>query len=126
MAGSASASFQDHFQDLNDPRVERTRKHPLINIVFMAVCGVPSGANSFASIREFALDRKAWFARSLDLTHGIPSEETFGRVPARLNPAEFERCLLSWIQAVQEVTGAFRNRRSMLLTPVLFLRIVAS
>lgn len=27
-----SATFHDHFQDLNDPRVERTRKHPLINI----------------------------------------------------------------------------------------------
>jgi len=104
MAGSESASFQDHFQDLNDPRVERTRKHPRINIVFMAVCGVLSGANSFASIHEFALDRKTWFARYLDLTNGIPSEDTFGRVLARLNPAEFEKCLLSWIQAVQEVT----------------------
>jgi predicted transposase YbfD/YdcC len=105
MAGSESASFRDHFQDLNDPRVERTRKHPLINIVFIAVCGVLSGANSFASIHEFALDRTTWFARYLDLTNGIPSEDTFGRVLARLNPAEFENCLLSWIQAVQEVTA---------------------
>jgi predicted transposase YbfD/YdcC len=105
MAGSESASFQDHFQDLNDPRVERTRKHPLINIVFMAVRGVPSGANSSASIHEFALDRTTWFARSLDLTNGIPSEDTLGRVLARLNPAEFERCLSSRIRAVQEVTA---------------------
>src|SRR6266511_1437270 len=105
MVGSKSASFQDHFQDLNDPRVERTRQHPLINIVFMAVCDVLSGANSFAGIHEFALDRKTWFARSLDLTNGIPSEDPFGRVLARLNPAEFENRLLSWIQAVQEVTA---------------------
>ena len=104
MAHSESASFQDHFQDLNDPRVERTRKHPLITIVFIAVCGVLSGANSFAGIHEFALDRKNWFARYLDLTNGIPSEDTIGRVLARLNPAEFERCLLSWIHAVHEVT----------------------
>ena len=55
-------ALSSNFQDLNDPRVERTRKHPLINIVFMAVCGVLSGANSFASIHEFALDRKTWFA----------------------------------------------------------------
>ena len=105
MTSSASASFQDHFQDLHDPRVERTRWHPLINIVFMAVCGVLSGANSFAAIHEFATDRKNWFARYLDLTNGIPSEDTFGRVLARLNPAEFEKCLLSWIQAVHEVTA---------------------
>jgi predicted transposase YbfD/YdcC len=104
MTRSQAASFQDYFEDLNDPRVERTRLHPLINIVFMAVCGVLSGANSFAGIHEFALDRKRWFARYLDLTNGIPSEDTFGRVLARLKPAEFERCLLSWIQAVHEVT----------------------
>jgi predicted transposase YbfD/YdcC len=104
MASSQSAPFQDHFQDLDDPRVERTRKHPLINIVFFAVCGVLSGANSFAAIHEFATDRKRWFARYLDLAHGIPSDDTFGRVLARLDPGAFEKCLLSWMQAVQELT----------------------
>ena len=104
MTASDPAAFQDHFKDLNDPRVERTRKHPLINIVFIAVCGVLSGANSFAAIQEFGLDRRTWFARFLDLTNGIPSDDTFARVLARLDPGAFEKCLLSWIQAVQEVT----------------------
>ena len=104
MASHGSASFQRHFQDLQDPRVERTRKHPLINIVFMAVCGVLSGANSFAAIHEFAIDRRNWLAGYLDLTHGIPSEDTFAHVLARLDPGAFEKCLLSWVQAVQEVT----------------------
>jgi len=99
-----SATFQDHFQDLHDPRVERTRKHPLINILFIAVCGVLSGANSFAGIQEFGCDRRQWFARYLDLTNGIPSDDTFARVLARLDPAAFEKCLLSWIQAVQEIS----------------------
>src|SRR5271165_6473298 len=104
MVRMGSASFEQHFQDLQDPRVERTRKHPLINVVFMSVCGVLSGANSIAGIHEFAIDRRDWFARLLDLTNGIPSEDTFGRVLARLDPGEFEKCLLSWIQTVQEVT----------------------
>jgi predicted transposase YbfD/YdcC len=104
MVRKGSASFEQHFQDLQDPRVERTRKHPLINVVFMAVCGVLSGANSIAGIHEFAIDRRSWFARYLDLTNDIPSEDTFGRVLARLDPGAFEKCLLSWIQAVQEVT----------------------
>src|SRR5205085_976478 len=104
MSSSRSASFQDHFQDLTDPRVERTRKHPLVNIAFIAVCAVLSGANSFAAIHEFGSDRKTWLARSLDLTHGIPSEATFRRVLARLDPGAFEKCLLSWMQAVQECT----------------------
>jgi predicted transposase YbfD/YdcC len=105
MTGTDSAAFHDHFQDLQDPRVERTRKHPLINVVFIAVCGVLSGANSFAAIHEFACDRRQWFARYLDLSNGIPSDDTLGRVLARLDPGAFEKCLLSWMQAVQEVTA---------------------
>jgi predicted transposase YbfD/YdcC len=104
MVRMGSASFEQHFQDLEDPRVERTRKHPLINVVFMAVCGVLSGANSIAGIHEFAIDRRSWFARHIDLTNDIPSEDTFGRVLARLDPGAFEKCLLSWIRAVQKVT----------------------
>jgi predicted transposase YbfD/YdcC len=103
MASDGLASFHDHFQGLVDPRVERTRKHPLINVVFIAVCGVLSGANSFAGIHEFGCDRRPWFDRYLDLKNGIPSDDTFARVLARLDPAAFEKCLLSWIEAVQEI-----------------------
>ena len=99
------ATFEQHFQDLQDPRVERTRRHPLINVVFMAVCGVLSGANSIAGIHEFAIDRRGWLSRYLDLSNGIPSEDTLGRVLARLDPGVFEKCLLSWIQTVQELTA---------------------
>jgi predicted transposase YbfD/YdcC len=104
VSSSESTAFHDHFHELSDPRVERTRKHSLINILFITVCGVLSGANSFAGIQEFGCDRRSWFARYLDLTNGIPSDDTFARVLARLDPAAFEKCLLSWIQAVQEVT----------------------
>src|SRR3954451_5152120 len=104
MAPHGTASFQQHFQELQDPRVERTRKHPLINVVFMTVCGVLSGANSIAAIHEFAIDRRNWLARYLDLSSGISSEDTFGRVLARLDPAVFEKCLLGWIRDVQELT----------------------
>jgi len=89
VSSTESATFRDHFQDLDDPRVERTRKHPLINILFIAVCGVLSGANSFAGIQEFGCDRRQWFARYLDLSNGIPSDDTFARVLARLDPAAF-------------------------------------
>src|ERR1044072_2151985 len=104
MPSDGPATFHDHFQGLIDPRVERTRKHPLINIAFIAVCGVLSGANSFAAIHEFGCDRRTWLGRFLDLDNGIPSEDTFRRVLARLDPGAFEKCLLSWMQAVQEAT----------------------
>jgi predicted transposase YbfD/YdcC len=104
MPSESPATFHDHFDDLKDPRVRRTLLHPLINILFIAVCGVLSGANSFAAIHEFGVDRRGWLTRFLDLTSGIPCEDTFRRVLARLDPAAFEKALLAWIQAVQEIT----------------------
>lgn len=104
MLSESPATFHDHFGVLKDPRVQRTLYHPLINILFIAVCGVLSGANSFAAIHEFGVDRRSWLARFLDLTSGIPCEDTFRRVLARVDPAAFEKALLAWMQAVQEVT----------------------
>jgi predicted transposase YbfD/YdcC len=104
MPSDGPATFHDHFGELKDPRVERTRRHPLVNILFIAVCGVLCGADSFAAIHEFGDDRKTWLARFLDLSNGIPCEDTFRRVLARLDPAAFEKALLSWMRAVQEIT----------------------
>src|SRR5512135_1337908 len=110
MPSDSPATFHDHFGDLKDPRVQRTLYHPLINILFIAVCGVLSGANSFAGIHEFGSDRRQWFARYLDLANGIPSDDTFARVLARLDPAAFEyggRCKL--IQVLSR-TGLWHRR----------------
>jgi predicted transposase YbfD/YdcC len=104
LPSESPATFHDHFGDLKDPRVQRTLHHPLINILFIAVCGVLSGANSFAAIHEFGVDRRSWLTRFLDLTNSIPSEDTFRRVRARLDPVAFEKALLAWMQAVQEIT----------------------
>jgi hypothetical protein len=104
MPSRESAAFQDHFQDLTDPRGSRTRKHPRINIAFIAVWGVRAGANSFAAIHEFGLDRRTGFACSLDLANGLPSDDTFARVLARLDPGAVEKGRLRWRQAVQEIT----------------------
>ena len=54
----APAAFPEHLHDLDDPRVECTRKQPLINIISTAVRGVLSGANSFAAIRESGTDAR--------------------------------------------------------------------
>src|SRR4051794_16717360 len=99
MPSDGLATFHHYFRDLDDPRVERTRRHPLINIAFIAVCAVLSGADSFAAIHESATDRRAWLDRFLDLTHGIPCEDAFRRILARLDPAAFEKALLAWMQA---------------------------
>ena len=93
-----------HFRKVTDPRRERRRQHLLIDILVIAVCAVVGGANSWIQIAEFGRCKKSWFKRFLELPHGIPSHDTFGRVMSRLNPAEFARCFAEWVQALNIAT----------------------
>jgi predicted transposase YbfD/YdcC len=102
MSGLA-ARIEDHFAKLTDPR-RREVVHPLINIVTIAICAVICGADDFVSIAEFGRQKQKWFAKFLDLSAGIPSHDRFNAVLAALQPAEFEKCLLSWVAALHEIT----------------------
>jgi predicted transposase YbfD/YdcC len=99
------ASIRKFFASLPDPRRRRTRvKHPLLTLVVIALCGTIAGADTWEEIVQFARDHHEWLARLVDLSAGIPSHDTFGRVFAALNPVAFQKCLLSWVQRLHEVT----------------------
>jgi predicted transposase YbfD/YdcC len=99
-----SVRIQDHFEELTDPR-RREVTYPLINIVMIAVCAVICGADDFVSIAHFGRMKRDWFSRFLDLSSGIPSHDRFNAILGALKPSEFEKCLLSWITALHEITA---------------------
>jgi predicted transposase YbfD/YdcC len=93
------------FASLPDPRRRRKRiKHPLINLVVIALCGTIAGADGWEEIAVFAEKRRAWLARFVDLANGLPSHDTLGRVFAALNPVAFQKCLVAWVRRLHEVT----------------------
>src|SRR5438552_4526051 len=93
-------SLLEHFDSLDDPRIDRTKKHSLGDILVIALCATLAGAESFADIALFGRSKLAWFKRFLALPHGIPSHDTFNRVFSLLKPSEFQRCFASWMDAV--------------------------
>lgn len=99
-------SLTKHFASLEDPRVDRTKLHPLLSVISIAICGVISGAETWDEIAEFGRAKAAWFSAFLDLPNGIPSHDTFNRVFAALNPEQFRAGFLSWMQAVSSVLPA--------------------
>jgi len=93
------------FEDLTDPRIERTRVHDLFELVAVALCGTIAGADSWADIERFGNDRLTWLRTFLKLEGGIPSHDTFGRVFAMLDPAELVACIQQWLEDLGRELG---------------------
>ncbi len=103
MSKPKSVRIADHFSELTNPR-RREVIYPLINVVVIAVCAVVCSADDFVAIARFGTTKRAWLARFLDLETGIPSHDCFNAIFAAIRPAEFEKCLLSWITTLHGVT----------------------
>jgi hypothetical protein len=104
MADTVNASIVEHFRTLEDPRIERTKKHNLLDILVIALCTLLTGGEGFQDMELFGKSKRAWLQTFLALPHGIPSHDTFGRVFARLHPQRFQECFLAWTQAVAQLT----------------------
>ena len=105
MEKQSPGDILSHFSSIEDPRLDRTKEHSLINIIVIAICAVVCGADSFTEIEVFGNAAKAWLSNVLDLKNGIPSHDTFGRVFSMIDPEEFKRCFLSWIKEVSQITS---------------------
>ena len=86
-----------------DPRDGTKRCHKLIDMIAIAVAGVICGADDWVSIAAFGRAKADWLGRSLELDHGIPSHDSFGRVFSLLAPEAFETCFRAWVESIRQV-----------------------
>ncbi len=92
------------FASLKDPRIKRTRHYDLLDIIFIAVCAVVSGANDSVAIAKFGRTKRAWLEKYLVLPHGTPSHDTISRVFRALDARSFVECFVKWVEALQVST----------------------
>jgi len=80
--------LRNSFSEVEDARAKNV-SHLLIDIIVLAICGVLSGADSWVEVEKYG-QAKHWFFRAfLELPHGIPSHDTFGRVFSKIDPKQF-------------------------------------
>lgn len=93
-------TIADHFADLEDPRIERTKRHQLTDIITISICAVICGADTWVDIESYGHSKYEWLKKFLELPNGIPSHDTIARVFYRLKPEQFQKCFLNWIQSI--------------------------
>jgi predicted transposase YbfD/YdcC len=109
-------SIVEHFNDIEDIRIERGKKHKLIDIITISICAVVCGADGWGEIEMYGIARKKWLGTFLELPNGIPSHDTFGRVFSQINPDEFNKSFLNWVKGISKITAgeiiAFDGKQS--------------
>jgi predicted transposase YbfD/YdcC len=90
-------SVVKHFESLPDPRDTRNRRHLLVDVIVISVCGVMVGCEGPTAIVRWAKAKKDWLGQVLELPNGIPSKDCVRRVLSMLKPAAFQECFQRWI-----------------------------
>lgn len=94
----------EFFSSVNDPRVECTQKHSLESILFISLCAVICGAESWNEIEDYGNANIDWIERFLYLPNGIPSHDTFNRVISSLDPKELNDSFVAWTKSIAELS----------------------
>lgn len=96
-------NIDSFFGTVQDPR-HHNKRHKLIDIIIIAICGVVAGSDTYEQIENFGIKRQQWLSKFLELPHGIPSHDTFARIFERMNPQEFQDSFKKWIASVAKLT----------------------
>jgi len=96
-------TIAEHFGEIDDPRVERTKRHKLIDIITIAICAVICGADTWVDIENYGGAKIEWLKQFLELPNGIPSHDTFARVFARINPEQLQQSFLNWVESISNL-----------------------
>ena len=95
----------EHFSKLEDPRVDRNKKHELIDVIVLCVCAVVSGAEGWSDIEEFGRTKLEWLRRYVPLANGVPVDDTIARIISALSVRGFQECFMSWMEDVVKLSG---------------------
>lgn len=99
-----SSDFVTHFSVLPDPRVDRTKRYPLQEIILLIIAATASGCEGWKQIKDFGDDKLDWLRKFLPYSEGIPVDDTLARVMRKLDTKAFQSCFMSWVDSVAKLT----------------------
>lgn len=94
------------FAKIEDPRVQRTKKHLLLDIILLSICAVICGADGWDAIRQWGTEKEAWLRTFLTLKNGIPSADTIRRVFEMIDPKAFAGAFYEWMAELHRLSDS--------------------
>ena len=105
MKQTSQTTIHEAFGELEDPRQAWKVEHPLVNLIFLTICGVLCGADNWTENEAFGYAQEEWLGQYLDLQTSIPSHDTLGRVFGQLDSERFSHCFMVWMTSIAEQQG---------------------
>jgi hypothetical protein len=89
------------FQHIKDPRVERNKAYPLLEVIVITLLAVMAFAEGWEDIEKYGKAKERWLKKFLPLEHGIPKHDVYRRVFTRLKPEAVSSCFMEWVRAIK-------------------------
>jgi len=99
-----------YFESLSDPRHTRNRRHVLVDIMVIAICGIICNSEGPTAIHRWAKAREKWLRQFLLLPNGIPSRDCIRRTLILIKPEAFQKCFEAWVRDMMETETSGAKR----------------
>jgi len=96
--------FREAFSTIEDPRIDRSKIHPLETIIFITLCSVICGSETWDDIASYARHKEEWLSKYVDLSNGVPSHDTLNRVFSLLDGGALEKSFVAWIKQIAKIS----------------------
>lgn len=97
-------NFIDQFGDIPDPRIDRTKKHKLIDILFITMAAVICGCDEWEEIESYGEKKEKWLRKYIELPNGIPSHDTINRTISAIDPIVMQERFVEWVRGIAELS----------------------
>ncbi|MGY8899431.1 MAG: ISAs1 family transposase [Paraglaciecola sp.] len=98
-------SIISHLEQIEDPRTDINVKHDLIDVMFLTLSAVLSGADGWKSIQEFGEMQLDWLRLHRRFDNGIPRRHCIANIIKALDTEALIKALIDWINSRREASN---------------------
>jgi hypothetical protein len=91
----------DFFKHIKDPRAERNKAYPLLEVMVITLPAVMASAEGWEDIEKYRKAKEGWLKKFLPLEQGIPKHDVYRRVFTRLKMEAVSSCFMEWVRAIK-------------------------